>query len=260
MAEFTHQDMHGSRFQTVQLDDSRFREVSLRGSDFRGVDLCRTRMRGVLLEDVEINGEIRNLRINGVDVGPLIEAELDRRDPDRVRMRPTDAAGFRAAWDVMERRWAETVDRARRLAPDQLHQSVGDEWSFIQTLRHLVYATDVWVNRVILGDPRPFHPLSLPFDEADPHPEVPWDRDARPSLDEVLAIRADRMAMVRRVLDRLTDEQLDSKTTPVEGPGWPPADAYPVREALLTVLNEEWHHRVFAERDLSVIESGGVDA
>jgi uncharacterized damage-inducible protein DinB len=257
MSEFENQDLRGSRFRTVHLDDSRFHDVSFRGSEFRGVDLCRTTMRGVMLGDVDISGEIQDLRINGVDVAPLIEAELDRRDPERVKMRPTDPEGFREAWAILERRWGETVARARRLTPDQLHESVGDEWSFIQTLRHLVYATDIWILRVILGDPRPWDALSLPFDEADPHPEVPWDREARPSLDEVLALRADRMASVRRVLADLTEEQLASSTTPVDGPGWPKADAYPVREALLTVLDEEWHHRLFAERDLAIIEAGG---
>jgi hypothetical protein len=215
-------------------------------------------MRGVMLGRVEIDGEVEDLRINGVDVAPLVEAELDRRHPERVKLRPTDPEGFREAWTIVEGLWAGTVERARGFSPDQLHESVDDEWSFIQTLRHLVYATDVWVNRVLLGDPRPFHALSLPFDEAAPHPEVPWDREARPSLEEVLALRADRMATVRRVVDELTPERLAGHTEPVEGPGWPPADAYPVREVLLTVLTEEWWHRRFAERDLAVIEARGA--
>ena len=88
-----------------------------------------------------------------------------------------------------------------------------------------------------------------------PHPEVPWDRDARPSLDEVLVLRADRQAAVRRVIEGLTDEQLASETEPVEGPAWPPANRYPVSEALLTILNEEWEHRRYAERDLTVLEN-----
>ena len=170
-------------------------------------------------------------------------------------MRPTDPAGFVEAWDLLEQKWAETVERARKLDPEQLHESVDGEWSFIQTLRHLAFATDTWVLRVILGDPRPWDPLSLPFDEMTPHPEVPWDRDARPSLDEVLVLRADRQAAVRRVIEGLTDEQLASETEPVEGPAWPPANRYPVSEALLTILNEEWEHRRYAERDLTVLEN-----
>ncbi|HYO40927.1 MAG TPA: hypothetical protein VER39_14875 [Nocardioidaceae bacterium] len=65
--------------------------------------------------------------------------------------------------------------------------------------------------------------------------------------------RADRMAAVRRVLDGLTDERLLERTHPVEGPSWPPGDSYAVSEALLTVLKEEWLHRLYAERDLDVV-------
>ncbi len=245
MADFRSKDLRGSTFHEVDLRDSRFREVWL----------GNVVMRGVALVDVDIDGEIDNLRINGVDVAPLVEAELNRRMPDRAKMRPTDAGGFREAWDVVERLWAGTVERARTFGPEQLNESVDGEWSFIQTLRHLVYATDCWVNRVLLGDPLPFHRLDQPFDGAEPHPDVPLDLDARPSLDEVLALRAERMATVRRVLGELTDERLDELTEPVEGPSWPPGDSYPVRKALLTVLNEEWLHRLYAERDLDDIEA-----
>lgn len=259
MATFESQDLQGSTFTEVTLRGSRLRNVDLRDTVLRDVWLNGSVMRGVGLIDVQIDGEIENLRINGVDVVPLIDAELNRRDPDRTAMRPTDAAGFRAAWDVVERRWAATVERARGFSTDELHTSVDGEWSFIQTLRHLLYATDSWVGRVMLGDPRPWHALDLPFDEMEPHPDVPWDRDARPSLDEVLVLRADRMATVRRVLDDLTDERLDETTEPVEGPSWPPAQAFPIREPLLTVLNEEWQHRVYAERDLDLIETRSAE-
>lgn len=46
-----------------------------------------------------------------------------------------------------------------------------------------------------------------------------------------------------------------STTTPVEGLGWPPADSYPVGKALSFVVNEEWQHRPFAERDLAALAS-----
>jgi hypothetical protein len=87
-------------------------------------------------------------------------------------------------------------------------------------------------------------------------PGVPRDRTARPSLGEVLELRRDRMSTVRRVIEGLTDESLDSHTEPVEGPGWPPPESFQVRECLLIVLNEEWHHRQFAERDLTVLQAG----
>jgi hypothetical protein len=61
------------------------------------------------------------------------------------------------------------------------------------------------------------------------------------------------MATVRDVIDALTEESLAADTEPVDGPGWPPSQSFPVRKCLLTVLNEEWWHRQFAERDLAVL-------
>jgi len=245
MADFTGQDLRGSHFRDLDLRDSRFHDVDLSGAVLRGVQL----------DDVEVDGDVEGLTINGVQVEPLIEAELDRRYPERAKMRPTDPAGFREAWDVVERLWEQTLTRARRLDPGRLHESVGGEWSFIETLRHLVMATECWVHRAMLGDPAPWHPLSLPFDGMPDIPGVPRDRAARPSLDVVLELRRDRMATVRRVVDGLTDESLAGVTEPVERPGWPPPRAYDVRKCLLTVLNEEWQHRLYAERDLAVLES-----
>jgi hypothetical protein len=252
--EFTGVDLSGSRFDRVDLRGAQFRATDLASARMLGVDLSGVVMRGAECVDVRIDGEIRNLVVNGVDVAPLVEAELDRRDPDRVKMRPTDAAGFRIAWDIVERIWAESVARARRLDPGLLHESVDGEWSFIETLRHLAFATDAWVRRAILGDPSPWDALDLPWDEMVDTPGVPRDRTVQPTLDEVLALRHDRMSTVRKLIDRLTDDALDARTAPVDGPGWPPPHRFAVRECLLVVLNEEWHHRHFAERDLDALE------
>src|SRR3954447_17161296 len=248
MADFSGQDLRGSHFRDVDLRDSRFHDVDLSGAVLRGLEL----------HHVEIDGDIQGLTINGVQVGPLIEAELDRRYPDRVKMRPTDPAGFREAWDVVERLWSGTVERARRLDPGLLHESVDGEWSFIETLRHLVMATECWVHRAMLGDPAPWHPLSLPFDGMPDTPGVPRDREARPSLDVVLDLRRDRMATVRQVIDGLTGDSLAAATVPVDAPGWPPPRSFAVRDCLRIVLNEEWQHRVYAERDLAALETRGT--
>jgi hypothetical protein len=255
VADFFREDLQGSRFERVDLSGAQFRTVDLSGATFRGVYLQGLKMRGVELVGVDINGEIENVTINGVDIGPLVNAELDRRYPERAKMRPTDPAGFREALDIIERLWGETVTRARQLDPELLHESVDGEWSFIETLRHLVFATDSWIRRAIMGDPSPWDPLDLPWDEMPDTPGVPRDRDARPSLDEVLELRRDRMTTVRKVLNGLTQESLDSQTEPVEGPGWPESRSYPVRECLLVILNEEWEHRLYTERDLAVLES-----
>ena len=141
------------------------------------------------------------------------------------------------------------------MPPELLHEWVDGEWSFIETLRHLVFATDAWVRRAILGDPSPWDPLDLPWDERPDTPGVPRDRGARPSLDVVLELRRDRMSTVRQVSGSLTDASLDGHTEPVEGPGWPRPRNYPVRECLRVVLNEEWEHRQYAERDLDTLQA-----
>jgi hypothetical protein len=254
MADFIGENLANSRFERADLSGSEFVETDLSGIRFRNVDLRRSVLRGLWLADVEIDGLIRNVTINGVDIGPLIEAELNKQDPDRAKMRPADPAGFREAWDTIERLWDQTIARACGLPPELLHESVDGEWSFIETLRHLAFATDVWIRRAVHGDPAPWHPLDLPADELPDTPGVPGDRAIRPSLEEVLALRRDRMASVRELVDSLTAASLDARTEPVEAPGWPPPRSYPVRECLQVVLNEEWEHRRFAERDLAVLE------
>jgi len=62
------------------------------------------------------------------------------------------------------------------------------------------------------------------------------------------------MATVARALDELTDEQLDAMTQPVVEPGYPASESYAVRRCFTTVLNEEWLHREYAERDLARLE------
>ena len=255
MADFFRADLRGSKFERVDLNGAQFRTADLSEAEFRNVYLHGVVMRGVELVNVDIQGEIENITINGVDVGPLVNAELDRRYPDRAKMRPVDPAGFREAWDAVERLWEKTVERARNLPSPLLYESVDGEWSFIETLRHLAFATDSWIRRGILGDPSPWDPLDLPWDEMPETPGVPHDRQVRPSLDEVLQLRHDRMSTVRQVIEGFTDESLDGHTEPVEGPGWPEPRSYPVRECLLTILNEEWEHRLYAERDLSVLET-----
>jgi uncharacterized protein YjbI with pentapeptide repeats len=263
MADFIGEDLAGSRFEDVYLTDARFHDVDLTGARFHLADLTGVMIRGAILMDVDISGEIGNLRVNGVDVVPLVEAELNRRYPDRARMRPADAEGFREAWDILERLWQQTTGRARGMPPELLHERVDGEWSFTETLRHLVFATDAWVNRAILGQPSPWHPLDLPHDEMPGGSGVTRDRDARPPLDEVLALRAERMATVRQVLADLTDEKLAGVTEPVTEPGYPEPESFPVRRCLQAILTEEWEHRLYAERDLGVLRSrspGGAAA
>jgi uncharacterized protein YjbI with pentapeptide repeats len=262
VTEFREQDLAGARFEWVNLRDATFDQVLLTGAtmrsvdfsdaEFRNVRFSRTRMRGVELVDVVIDAQLRNVVVNGVDIGPLVDAELNRRMPERAKMRPGDADAFREAWSILERLWDHTLTRAKTFPESELHRSVGGEWSFIQTLRHLNFASAAWVGRMIVGDPSPWHRLDLPWDEAPGWEGIPWDRDARPSLDEVLVVRRARQATVRDVVASLTDAQLASSVTRSE-PGWPQRENFPVLDCLRIVVNEEWHHRLYAERDLDAL-------
>jgi hypothetical protein len=271
MTEFREQDLTGARFDRVSLRDATFTEVHLNGASMHDVDLTgaqirgalfnESRMRGVELVNVKISGELQNVVVNGVDIAPLVDAELNRRMPERARMRPDDSDGFREAWAILERLWEGTVARARTFPEAALHRSVDDEWSFIQTLRHLNFASAAWVGRMILGNPSPWQQLDLPWDvsarfrASSPSgwDDIPWDREARPSLDEVLTVRRERQAMVRHVMESLTDDRLASEVTRTE-PGWPQLENFPFKECLRIVLNEEWEHRLYAERDLTALE------
>ena len=260
--DFTGQDLAGSSFRRVNLSGSTFREVHLTEALLHDVDLSGTRVRaayldgvrmtGVEVPDLEIYGELGRLVVNGVDVVPLVEAELNRRMPERAQMSPTDVAGFRDAFATLDRLWAGTVEKARALPPEALHEQVDEEWSFTETLRHLGFAHACWVGGVVLADPSPWHPLDLPWDEAPVVDGVPWDRDVRPSLDEVLELRAQRRATVRAVLDGLDDAGLRREVGSAT-PFLADAEHLDVAQCLKVVINEEWEHRLYAERDLAVL-------
>jgi uncharacterized damage-inducible protein DinB len=166
---------------------------------------------------------------------------------------PRSPEAYRAAWADLEGLWDETVTKALTLDEDLLHESVDGEWSFVQTLRHLLYATDLWVFAVVQGHPDPYSPHDLPFDgyERFDNP-IPYERDARVPLADVLALRADRIGRVRSFLDGLTQDGIES-TVEFRSDGWPFDEDFLVGHCLSTVVNEEWHHRGFAERDLDTL-------
>ena len=99
-----------------------------------------------------------SLRVNGVDVAPLVEAELDRRFPGRADRRArirTACAGPGPRWRST---WTATLERVAAMPAGTVEVSVDGEWSFAQTLRHLVMATDTWLGRAVLELEEPYHP------------------------------------------------------------------------------------------------------
>jgi hypothetical protein len=239
-----------------------FRGASFTGADFTGAnfrdcDLSQAKVTDSWLVDVRMSGLVENFVVNDVDVTGFVEGELDKRHPERVQLRKMRTAGdYRAMWDTLERLWDQTVARAGRLPEPALHQRVDGEWSFAETLRHLVMATDRWAGYMILDKPAPYHPLGLPqpgFAPADAA-ALGIDLGARPSLAEVLQARGTRVALVRGIVDGLTDDDLERACPRLPAPGYP-QEARSVGLCLGVVMKEECEHRRYAVRDLAALEA-----
>jgi uncharacterized protein YjbI with pentapeptide repeats len=237
----------GARFDVADLRDARFTDCDLSGVTIR--DGC--------LVDVSISGYLSNVTINGVEVSDFVNAELDRRHPERVQLRQVETAGdFRAMWDTIERLWAQATERAGRLPAAALTEQVNEEWSVAQTLRHLVFITDAWASRTVLDEEKPYHPIGLPqswYPAADAA-GLGIDLAAEPGYEDILAARADRMSVIRRILANLTDAGLGRLCPRSPAPGYPEEER-PVAGCLAVVMDEEIEHYRFAVRDLAVLES-----
>src|SRR5215475_2017491 len=145
MATFTRSDeLQGAEFLGADLRGARFVRANLSGVVMRAVDV-----QGADIDSPWLFDGDSFLRVNGVDVIPLVEAELNRRFPGRADRRAGDPHGLRAAWAVLERTWSATLGRVAAMSAGTVDVSVGGEWSFAQTLRHLVLATDMWLGRSI---------------------------------------------------------------------------------------------------------------
>ena len=146
---------------------------------------------------------------------------------------------------ALDAAWAPTIARARALSPAQQHQSVNDEFSFVETLRHVVFGIDKWFTVPLLREP--FHPLGLP-NKGSLEFEFPGlALDSDPILDEVLAVRDDRMAKVHAFIAGLTQSDFDRSVDVLEnGP-------HPVSECLYVVFEESFEHHRYALRDLDLL-------
>ena len=149
---------------------ARFLEADFTGARLRECDLHGARILASWLVDVRLSGLVEHLVVNDVDVSGYVESELDRRHPERVQVREMRTADdYRATcgprWSACGRR---TVARARRLPEPVLHERVDEEWSFVETLQHLVFAIDAWASRTVLDEPMPYHPLGRPDSLYDP--------------------------------------------------------------------------------------------
>ncbi len=248
--------------QSGNLRDTEFVGADLRGVRFVESDLSDVVMRGVDAAGADIDapwitdGE-SSLWVNGVDVAPLVEAELNRRFPGRAERRVEDLDGLRAAWSRLEGAWTATLGRVATMPAGTADESVGGEWSFAQTLRHLVLATDMWLGKAILELDQPFHTLGL-MDAgggASERFDLSVFTTSTPTYEEVLEARSGHVAMVRDFLAGLTPDELAAVR---RNPHAPERDES-VRSCLHVILEEEWEHLRFAVRDLDLIAARGAD-
>ena len=192
---------------------------------------------------------------------PSYSADVESRNAERVRLRAErdklraiDPEGLVDAWTMIEEMWNETFARARELPEPVLHEQVDGEWSFVQTHRHLVLATDCWLRRMVKGIAHPYHPWGLAGSWLTSPRRWGLDPDADPSLDQVLDLRRERMDEVREVIIGATAKELERTCVPPDGPGHPRKD-HTVLGCLHVVLKEEWQHHRYAVRDLAVLSN-----
>ncbi len=229
----------------------RFVDQDLTGAEFRECDLTGARLIGVVMQDVVIDGLVTNLVVNDVDVTAYVEGELDRRHPVRVLIRSDDPVDLREGWQGLRADWEATYARLEAMPDGSAHVRVDDEWSAVETLRHLVFVHDSWFRRCCLGRTDLFTPMGLATDFVPDQEAQGLDRSAAPSLAEVRAVREEQAAELGAWLAMISADDLQQPAPIPEGPGWPPyARGRSVAGCLRTVLNEEWAHHGFCVRDL----------
>ncbi len=246
MSENEPESLRGRTFRNRTLRESRFISCDLGDVVVRGGDVA-----GMEIDSPWLMEGGSRLLVNGVDVVPLVDAQLNIRFPGRSLREAEDPGSLRAAWAALEEAWAALIERAVAMPAGRIDASVDSEWSVAQTLRHLVMASDTWLGRAILEQPQPYHPVGLPNDDGDE--SMAYDASVfsagTPSFSEVCAVRADRQAMVRAFLASVTPEEL---AAPRRNPH-APQHQETVLSCLRTILEEEWEHLRYVVRDLDTL-------
>ncbi len=196
------------------------------------------------------------LHVNGVDVVPLVEAELDRRNPGRSLKNSTTPDGLRDAWGAVGAAWSATLERVAAMPEGTVDVSVEKEWTFAQTLRHLAFAVDTWLRKGILDLAEPYHPYGQPHRGAGEHGfDMSLLATGTPAYAEVVDVFRGRQVMVGDYLATVTVDQLSEQRPDV----WAPEHQIPVLHCVHVILNEWWEHHRYATRDLDAISDIAAD-
>ncbi len=114
------------------FEGATFVRTSFTGATFRSCDLSGVTMRSVDTNGLEIDDHdllFGSVIVNGVDVVPLVEAELNRQFPGRELQQAQTPEGLRNGWVAVQNAWATTVANT---PPGLVAAHVDDEWSLAQ--------------------------------------------------------------------------------------------------------------------------------
>lgn len=163
---FEDRDLAQSVFHQVNLyqavfDDVNLGEVTLKNVNLGKAAISNANLGGLQIEDANIGG----LTIFGFRIDQLIEAERDRRDPERIRLRmedPYDPECVREMLNRLDDLRASFIAQLRGCDPSLLTaRPKPEQWSALENLRHLVFAEDLYTNRWLLRNEEPWCKLGL---------------------------------------------------------------------------------------------------
>lgn len=169
--------------------------------------------------------------------------------PPKPRNVPADVDQARTFASELVERAEATMARASTFSEEDRNQRVNDEWSTVESLRHLVLVADLWMSKAVKQEPDPFHAIALP-----PHfmpanvvsPSI--DPNAAPTFAEACDVLRVRLATILEGVDALTADDL---ARPVQ------SHAENVAGCLGVLFDEFMFHDSFINRDLDILE--GVD-
>ena len=236
---------------TQEFEGATFVRRSFRGATLRSCDLSGVTMRSVEVGGLDIDSHdlfFGSLVVNGVDVVPFVDTELNRQFPGRELQKAQTPEGLRNGWVAVQAAWETTVTNT---SPELVDAHVEDEWTLAQTLRHLVLATDAWLRGGIMGMEQPFHEIGLVFSGA---AEMGFDvsifRADAPAFEDIVAVRTERQQLVADFLATATPELLaEERDDPWGGEDWHPT----VGDCVRVILEEEWAHLRYVRRDLALL-------
>lgn len=240
-------DFEGATF--IKCD---FTNATIRFSDVRGMKIRSTDTNGLDIDDHDLF--FGKLIVNGVDVVPYVNAELNKQFPGRELQSAQTHDGLREGWVAVQKAWQETIDET----PEEWRDvQVNDEWSLSETLRHLILATNAWFGAAIQRQEHPFHDIGLIFTGA---AEMGFDmsifREDEPTWEEILQVRAEHQQAVTDFLNGTNEEGIaEERDNPWGGDDWHPT----VGDCIRVILEEEWAHLRYIRRDHAELQEAASE-